>query len=121
MVERLHYKATREDEIFLPILRFLKDEIKVKDRSAYMEITTNRIFDFKLGDKWPLYDLKYISRDPPIFERQTDKLYKNPGGTPIYGLTMGSGLFEGPAKDYKMTQFREITLPLGGILVVTTL
>ena len=38
-----------------------------------------------------------------------------------YGLTGGSGLFEGPAKDYQMAQFREITLPLGGILVVTTL
>ena len=32
-----------------------------------------------------------------------------------------SDLFEGPAKDYQMAQFREITLPLGGILVVTTL
>ena len=30
----------------------------------------------------------------------------------------GSGLFEGPAKDYQMAQFRDITLPLGGILVV---
>ena len=33
----------------------------------------------------------------------------------------GSGLFEGPAKDYQMAQFRERTLPLGVILVVTTL
>ena len=38
-----------------------------------------------------------------------------------YGLTGGSGLFEGPAKDYQMAQFIEITLPLGVILVVTTL
>ena len=35
-----------------------------------------------------------------------------------YGLTGASGLFEGPAKDYQIAQFREITLPLGGILVV---
>ena len=44
-----------------------------------------------------------------------------PGGYSHYGLTGGSGLFEGPAKDYQVVQFREITLPLGGTLVVTTL
>ena len=33
----------------------------------------------------------------------------------------GSSLFEGPAKDYQMARFREITLSLGGILVVTTI
>ena len=38
-------------------------------------------------------------------------------GDSHYGLTGGSGLFEGPAKDYQMAQFREIALPLGGILV----
>ena len=43
------------------------------------------------------------------------------GGCSYHGLTRGSGLFEGPTKDYQMAQFREITLPLGGILVVTTL
>ena len=41
------------------------------------------------------------------------------GGYSHYGLTGGSGLFEGPAKDYQIAQFREITLPLGGILVFT--
>ena len=43
------------------------------------------------------------------------------GGYSHYGLTGESGLFEGSAKDYQIAQFREITLPLGGILVVTTL
>ena len=38
-----------------------------------------------------------------------------------YGLTGGSGLFEGPTTDYQMAQFREATLPLGGILAVITL
>ena len=42
------------------------------------------------------------------------------GGYSHYGLTGESGLFEGSAKDYQMAQ-REITQPLGGILVVTTL
>ena len=44
-----------------------------------------------------------------------------PGGILPIWLNRGSGLFEGPTKDYEMAQFREITLPLGGILVVTTL
>ena len=35
-----------------------------------------------------------------------------PGGYFHYDLTRGSGLFEGPAKDYQMAQFREIILPL---------
>ena len=48
-------------------------------------------------------------------------MYQHPGGYSHYGLTGGSGLFEGLAKDYQMAQFREITLPLRGILVVTTL
>ena len=40
------------------------------------------------------------------------------GGVLTLWPNKGSGLFEGPAKDYQRAQFREITLPLGGILVV---
>ena len=61
--------------------------------------------------------LKYkIAPDINIYES------KGPGGgvLPLWP-NWGSGLFEGPDKDYQMAQFREITLPLRGILVVTTL
>ena len=45
-----------------------------------------------------------------------------PGGTPIMVKQGGPVCsFEGPTKDYQMVQLREITLPIGGILAVTTL
>ena len=41
------------------------------------------------------------------------RLYKAPEGVIPLWPNMGVWSVEGPAKDYQMAQFREITLPLG--------
>ena len=92
----------------------------------------NRYSSFRLIKIIPLYPYskpystgthnETVEKADPIFSIHQSNHDRILGGRvlPLWP-NRGSGLFEGPAKDYQMAQFREITLPLRGILVVTTL